>query len=108
MLTFRLTKLLESLRAKPTTAPAAPDFGMLDRAPGGPTYMMQSGISMARELLEDPPGLHEKTEYLLREWVNMYHSPQAGRDSYKAFSAFVQQVWATKHLFRISITSLLS
>ena len=53
--------------------------------------MMHSGISQAREI-DDPPGLHEKTEYLLREWVNMFHSPAAGRDSTKAFSAFVGQV----------------
>ena len=53
--------------------------------------MMHSGISQAREF-DDPPGLHEKTEFLLRDWVNMYHSPAAGRDSCKAFSAFVGQV----------------
>ena len=52
---------------------------------------MHSGISQAREF-DDPPGLHDKTEFLLREWVNMYHSPAAGRDSTKAFSAFVGQV----------------
>ena len=50
--------------------------------------MMHSGVSQAREF-DDPPGLHEKTEFLLREWVNMYHSPAAGRDSTKAFTAFV-------------------
>lgn len=82
----RLTNLLESLRQN-----TGDGFGMLDRAPVGPTSMMQSGISQAREI-DDPPGLHEKTEYLLREWVNMYHSPAGGRDSTKAFSAFVQQV----------------
>lgn len=53
--------------------------------------MMQSGISQAREF-DDPPGLHEKTEFLLREWVSMYHMPDAGRDSTKAFSAFVGQM----------------
>lgn len=53
--------------------------------------MMQSGISQAREY-DDPPWLHEKTENLLREWVNMFHSAAAGRDSTKAFTAFVQQV----------------
>ncbi len=52
---------------------------------------LRSGDFQAREF-DDPPGLHEKTEYLLREWVNMYHSPAAGRDSTKAFSAFVGQV----------------
>ena len=76
--------LIETIRSKN-------DGGLLDRAPGGPTSMMHSGISQAREF-DDPPGLHEKTEYLLREWVNMYHSPAAGRDSTKAFSAFVGQV----------------
>lgn len=34
----------------------------------------------------------EKTEYLLREWVTMYHNPQHVRDSTKAFSAFVHQM----------------
>lgn len=63
----------------------------MDRVPGNVTTMMQTGITQAREF-DDPQGLHEKTEYLLREWVNMYHSPQAGRDSFKAFNAFVQQV----------------
>jgi len=67
------------------------NFGMLEGVRGGPPTMMQSGISQAREI-DDPPGLHEKSEYLLREWVNMYHAPAAGRDSTKAFTAFVQQV----------------
>ena len=62
--------------------------------------------SQAREF-EDPPGLLEKTEFLLRDWVNMYHrypmsnhnsplmishSPSAGKDSTKAFTIFVQQM----------------
>uniref|UniRef100_H2YFJ6 CCR4-NOT transcription complex subunit 1 n=1 Tax=Ciona savignyi TaxID=51511 RepID=H2YFJ6_CIOSA len=64
---------------------------ILDKVPGGPTHMMHSGISQAREY-DDPPGLHEKTEYLLREWVNIYHSPSSGRDSTRGFSAFVQQM----------------
>ncbi len=84
LLYFRLVTLIETIRSKN-------DGGLLDRAPGGPTSMMHSGISQAREF-DDPPGLHEKTEYLLREWVNMFHSPAAGRDSTKAFSAFVGQV----------------
>uniref|UniRef100_UPI00358E5F7C CCR4-NOT transcription complex subunit 1-like isoform X3 n=1 Tax=Myxine glutinosa TaxID=7769 RepID=UPI00358E5F7C len=78
-----LPQLMELIRANHDT--------MLDRAHAGPTFMMHSGISQAREY-DDPPGLHEKAEYLLREWVNMYHSPAAGRDSAKAFSAFVGQM----------------
>ncbi|XP_024911755.1 CCR4-NOT transcription complex subunit 1 [Cynoglossus semilaevis] len=64
---------------------------MIDRAHGGPNFMMHSGISQASEY-DDPPGLREKAEYLLREWVNLYHSAAAGRDSTKAFSAFVAQM----------------
>ncbi|XP_043935455.1 CCR4-NOT transcription complex subunit 1 [Protopterus annectens] len=64
---------------------------MIDRVHGGPNFMMHSGISQASEY-DDPPGLREKAEYLLREWVNLYHSAAAGRDSTKAFSAFVGQM----------------
>uniref|UniRef100_A0A667XKG8 CCR4-NOT transcription complex subunit 1 n=1 Tax=Myripristis murdjan TaxID=586833 RepID=A0A667XKG8_9TELE len=69
---------------------------MIDRAHGGPNFMMHSGISQASEY-DDPPGLREKAEYLLREWVNLYHSAAAGRDSTKAFSAFVGQVNLIMH-----------
>ncbi|XP_071959089.1 CCR4-NOT transcription complex subunit 1-like isoform X2 [Antedon mediterranea] len=80
----RLAHLIELVRQNQ-------DPAFLDKAPGGPTSMMHSGISQAREF-DDPAGLQEKTEYLLREWVNMYHSPAGGRDSTKAFSAFVNQM----------------
>ena len=36
----------------------------------------------AREL-DDPAGLFEKTEYLLREWVNIYHSREAYKYRYE-------------------------
>uniref|UniRef100_T1ISW7 CCR4-NOT transcription complex subunit 1 n=1 Tax=Strigamia maritima TaxID=126957 RepID=T1ISW7_STRMM len=84
-----LTQLIEFIR---TNA----DSTFIERGPTGPTSMMHSGISQAREY-DDPPGLHEKTEYLLREWVNMYHSPTAGKDSTKAFSIFVHQVGMNLH-----------
>ena len=45
----------------------------------------------AREY-DDPPGLAEKTEYLLRDWVGIFHSPQGAKDPNKAFSVFVHQV----------------
>lgn len=44
---------------------------------------------------DDPPGLMEKTEYLLREWIAIHYSATAGRDPTRAFSIFVQQVWPT-------------
>ncbi|XP_055890770.1 CCR4-NOT transcription complex subunit 1-like isoform X2 [Biomphalaria glabrata] len=83
-----LPALIESLRVTNTSADSS---SLMDRVHGSVTSMMQTGITQAREF-DDPAGLHEKTEYLLREWVNMYHSPQAGRDSFKAFNAFVQQM----------------
>ncbi|GIX80669.1 CCR4-NOT transcription complex subunit 1, partial [Caerostris extrusa] len=79
-----LNQLLEMLRN--TGEP------FLDRAPGsGAMSMMYSGITQAREF-DDPPGLYEKTEFLLREWVTMFHSPKAGKDSTHAFSLFVHQM----------------
>merc|ERR1711962_883840 len=60
-------------------------------AMSGPTAQLHSGIAQAREF-DDPAGLLEKTEFLLRDWVNMYHSPSAGKDSTKAFTIFVQQM----------------
>lgn len=80
---IRLPQLMEVVRSNYEA--------MIDRAHGGPNFMMHSGISQASEY-DDPPGLREKAEYLLREWVNLYHSAAAGRDSTKAFSAFVGQV----------------
>ncbi|XP_065578848.1 CCR4-NOT transcription complex subunit 1-like isoform X2 [Artemia franciscana] len=60
-------------------------------APGSSTAMIHSGISQAREF-DDPPGLDEKTELLLHEWIVMYHSPSGGRDSGKAFGVFIHQM----------------
>jgi len=82
-----LATILELLRAGHET-------GLMDRAPGGPggpTALIHSGIAQARDY-DDPHGLPEKTEYLLQEWVAMYHMPNAGRDSSKAFGHFVTQM----------------
>jgi hypothetical protein len=42
---------------------------------------------------DDPPGLVEKTEYLLREWISIHYTATTGRDPTRPFSLFVQQVW---------------
>ncbi|XP_015598376.1 CCR4-NOT transcription complex subunit 1 isoform X7 [Cephus cinctus] len=84
---FRLTSLIESLRANHDPAVLA------DRAPAGPTAHIHSGILQVRARdFDDPPGLMEKTEYLLREWVSMHHSPTHARDPTKAFGMFVHQM----------------
>ncbi|XP_043234309.1 CCR4-NOT transcription complex subunit 1-like isoform X1 [Amphibalanus amphitrite] len=66
-------------------------FSAADRNPGGPTAHIHKGISQARDF-DDPPGLQEKTEFLLREWVQLYHAPSSGRESTKAFSQIVYQM----------------
>ena len=83
----------------------------LERSPGGPTAHIHKGISQAREF-DDPPDMQEKTEYLLREWVQLYHSPGSGRDSTKAFTIIVhhvsrrQRLQSINHVFDIYDTSL--
>ncbi|XP_012340948.1 CCR4-NOT transcription complex subunit 1 isoform X3 [Apis florea] len=87
ILLFRLTSLMESLRANHDPAVLA------DRAPAGPTAHIHSGILQVRARdFDDPPGLMEKTEYLLREWVSMHHNPTHARDPTKAFGMFVHQM----------------
>ncbi|XP_031355964.1 CCR4-NOT transcription complex subunit 1 [Photinus pyralis] len=64
-----------------------------DRAPHGPSIHIHNGILQVRSLnYEDPPGLMEKTDFLLRDWIGIYHSQPSGRDSTKAFSMFVHQM----------------
>ncbi|XP_023027069.1 CCR4-NOT transcription complex subunit 1 isoform X2 [Leptinotarsa decemlineata] len=64
-----------------------------DRAPMGPNVHIHNGILQVRAPnYEDPPGLVEKTDQLLRDWIGIYHSQHQGRDSTKAFSMFVHQM----------------
>ncbi|KAK7066941.1 CCR4-NOT transcription complex subunit 1 [Halocaridina rubra] len=59
--------------------------------PAGPSLHFHSGVTQARDF-QDPPALQEKTEVLLREWIQMYHSPTAGQGSSSAFQHFVKQM----------------
>lgn len=57
------------------------------------TLHIQNGILQVRAPhFEDPPGLVEKTDYLIREWIAIYNMHPTGRDSTKAFSLFVHQM----------------
>ncbi|XP_026678412.1 LOW QUALITY PROTEIN: CCR4-NOT transcription complex subunit 1 [Diaphorina citri] len=101
-----LTALIDMLRANHHDQPM-----LVERAPGaqtlnsglpnfslnaatGPAVHIHSGILQVRGIrdLDDPPGLFEKTEYLLREWVTIYHSPAGVKDPNKAFTLFVHQM----------------
>ncbi|XP_063227280.1 CCR4-NOT transcription complex subunit 1 isoform X2 [Bacillus rossius redtenbacheri] len=82
-----LTNLIDRLKANHDPAI------LVDRAQGGPTAHIHSSILQVRASdFDDPPALVEKTDFLMREWVNLYHSPSAARDQTRTFSMFVQQL----------------
>ncbi|KAJ7383193.1 CCR4-NOT transcription complex subunit 1 [Desmophyllum pertusum] len=84
---------LEATHNGPVSQSVATHHEMGDnKAPGGPTSLtsgVSSSVSTTFHGYEDPPGLHDKVEYLLREWVRLCHQPGAGKESEKAFSTFV-------------------
>ncbi|XP_031558067.1 CCR4-NOT transcription complex subunit 1-like isoform X2 [Actinia tenebrosa] len=82
-----LSSVLESVHNGPSSMPSHHDVPD-NKAPGGPTSLTTNAVPSFSGF-EDPPGLHEKVEYLLREWVRLCHQPGAGKDSEKAFSTFV-------------------
>jgi CCR4-NOT transcription complex subunit 1 len=56
--------------------------------------MMHHGGSAVPQVgeLEDPPGLYEKVEYLLSEWVRHFHQPGQMRDGDKIYAAYVARL----------------
>jgi len=82
-----LANLLDMLRVNH-------DQNMLaDRSSVGPTAHIHSGILQVRARdYDDPPGLMEKTDFLLREWVTIYNNTSNSKDPSKAFSMFVHQM----------------
>lgn len=99
-----LTALIEILRAnhdQPMLVERAPGGGGISSALSsfssaatGPSVHIHSGILQVRGInnFDDPPGLLEKTECLVREWVSIYHSPTGVKDPNKAFTLFVHQM----------------
>ncbi|KAK9891930.1 hypothetical protein WA026_017413 [Henosepilachna vigintioctopunctata] len=65
-----------------------------DRTPLGPTVHIHNEVLQVRTPTnyEDPPGLVEKTDYLLREWISIYNAQPQGRETTKPFTLFVQQM----------------
>lgn len=82
-----LTHLIEMIRLNHD-----PNSLMLDRITNGPTQHIHSGILQVRTDYEDPPGLVEKAEYLLKDWVTIYHTQVTGRDPTKSFGLFVSKM----------------
>ncbi|XP_068117639.1 CCR4-NOT transcription complex subunit 1-like isoform X2 [Hyperolius riggenbachi] len=63
----------------------------IEQVQGETRLILHSGISQASDS-SDPPGLREKVDYLLRTWVNLYHSASPGQSSFDAISDFVEQM----------------
>lgn len=81
-----LAALVDSLRANRETTNVPPERHV-------PTSFIHSGVMQVRGRdHDDPPGLTEKTEFLLRDWVNLYHNPPTNTEPLKTFNMFVQQM----------------
>lgn len=66
---------------------------VLDRVNSGATQHIHSGILQVRTNdYDDPPGFIEKVEYLLKDWVTIYHTQAIGRDPIKTFGMFVNKM----------------
>lgn len=84
-----LAHLIEMLRINHQD----PNNMVLDRITAGPTQHIHSGIMQVRANdFDDPPGLVEKAEYLLKDWVTIYHTQSTGRDPIKSFGLFVSKM----------------
>ena len=65
----------------------------LDLAPGAPTSIMHQNVMVGGSTeLEDPPGLYERVEYLLSEWVRHFHQPGLLREGDRIYAAYVARV----------------
>lgn len=84
-----LLNLLELLRNQQDQS-----VHLTDRAVHGPTSYIHSGMLQARNTTEidEPPGFIEKSEYLLKDWIAIYHTPSINRDQLKSFSTFVNKM----------------
>lgn len=85
-----LINLLEILRNQQDQS-----HNLSDRALHGPNAYIHSGMLQARNTgdIDDPPGFHERSEYLLKDWITTYHQGGgASRDPTKTFSNFVNKM----------------
>lgn len=84
-----LINLLEILRNQQDQS-----VHLTDRAIHGPTSYIHSGMLQARNSgdIDEPPGFIERSEYLLKDWITIYHTQGVNRDPIKAFSNFVNKM----------------
>ena len=84
-----LINLLEILRNQQDQS-----VHLTDRAIHGPTSYIHSGMLQARNSgdIDEPPGFIERSEYLLKDWITIYHTQGVNRDPIKSFSNFVNKM----------------
>lgn len=84
-----LITLLEILRNQQDQS-----IHLTDRAVHGPTSYIHSGMLQARSNgdIDEPPGFMERSEYLLKDWITIYHTQGINRDPIKSFSNFVNKM----------------
>lgn len=84
-----LINLLEVLRNQQDQS-----VHLTDRAIHGPTSYIHSGMLQARNSgdIDEPPGFIERSEYLLKDWITIYHTQGVNRDPIKSFSNFVSKM----------------
>uniref|UniRef100_A0A2A4JSL1 CCR4-NOT transcription complex subunit 1 n=1 Tax=Heliothis virescens TaxID=7102 RepID=A0A2A4JSL1_HELVI len=83
-----LGSLIEMLRVNQD-----PSAYLGERSPLGPTAHIHSGILQVRaQNYDDPPGLQEKTENLLREWRNVLLSPLTEIELAQNFNLYVHRM----------------
>lgn len=85
----QLLTLLELLRNQQDQS-----VHLSDRTLNGPTAYIHSGIAQVKNSadVDEPAGFLERCEYLLKDWIQVYHSQGINRDPIKAFSAFVNRM----------------
>ncbi|VVC27811.1 Hypothetical protein CINCED_3A013043 [Cinara cedri] len=84
-----LAALMEVIRPSQAAENTAPER-MASTSSGSTSNNIQHGMSQGRDF-DDPPGLLEKTEYLLKEWLTIY-SAAPNRDPGKTFSVYIHQM----------------
>ncbi|XP_045510260.1 CCR4-NOT transcription complex subunit 1 isoform X1 [Colias croceus] len=83
-----LASLIEAIRINQD-----PSTYLGERSPLGPTSHIHTGIMQVRNReYDDPPGLQEKTENLLREWRNVLLSPLTEIEIAQNFNIYVHRM----------------
>ncbi|XP_037941750.1 CCR4-NOT transcription complex subunit 1 isoform X3 [Teleopsis dalmanni] len=87
-----LTHLIDMLWGGSSNAEPG-QFLASDRFLSGATQYIHSGMQHVRSNdCEDPPGLQEKTEFLLKDWVSIYSQSNTVTRETKNFGSFVQKM----------------